>query len=220
MRISIGVAVALLLGVTLAAPAPADAKAKDPCKKAEAKLAKTGVGDADGDGISDCRELKFLGTLADDIDTDDDALDDGEEMEESCDPRNPDSDYDGIEDGDDQSPAIQQEVKAVLDALTCPVPGTPEVPGTPGSIGALGITATLDPVTTEFECKTCEELAALFALGEPVIVEIEIVEDVLGALTATEVKPKKNGRHRCECRDRDDDHDDDDDDDDDDEDDD
>ena len=104
-------------------------------------------------------------------------------------------------------------LKAILDALTCPVPGTPEIPGTPGSIGALGITATLDPVTTEFECRTCEELAALFALGEPVIVEIEIVEDVLGALTATEVEPKKNGRHRCECRDHDDDDDDDDDDD-------
>jgi hypothetical protein len=215
MRISIGVAVALLLGVTLGAPAPADAKSKDPCKKPDAKLAKTGVGDADGDGLSDCREQKILFTLSDDVDTDDDALDDGEEMEESCNPKNPDSDYDGIEDGDDQSPAIEQEVKAVLDALTCPVPGTPgppPTPGTPGSIGALGITVTLDPVTTEFECQTCEELAALFALGEPVIVEIEIVEDVLGALTATEVTPKKNGRHRCECRDHhgDRDHDDDD----------
>jgi hypothetical protein len=178
-------ALAVLLGALLWAPAPASPKSKGgPCKKEDAKLAQTGVGDSDDDGLSDCRELKLLGTLPLDDDSDDDGLDDGEEMEHGCNPLDDDSDEDGIDDGDDDSPAVEQKVEALLDAIVCPQLETA------GSITALGMTAALT-AATEFEDTTCEELAARLLAGESVLVEVEVLEDVLGALTATEVEAEE-----------------------------
>ena len=180
---------------------------KDPCKKADIKLARTGQGDADGDGISDCRESRILRTAVNDPDTDDDGLDDGEEIERFCHARKPDTDGDGVVDGDDGNPVVVQKVEALLDALTCPVPAppeTPDAPATPGSIGALGITAILD-VETEFEHESCEDLTEQLALGQPIVVEIDILEDMLGTLTAIEVDVEKPHHHHGDRHDDDDD---------------
>jgi hypothetical protein len=204
MKISTTAVLGLSLGLLLQVPAPASARSKDPCRKADARLARTGQGDADGDGISDCRELRVLRTLANDRDSDGDRLEDGEEMKRSCNPLDGDSDDDGVDDGEDASPAVEQEVEALLDALTCP---QLEVAG---SITALGTTAALD-AETEFEGASCEELATLLGEGKSVLVEIEILEDVLGALSATEVEAQKP--KRGDHDDDDDGHDDDDEDD-------
>jgi hypothetical protein len=171
---------AMLLGLLLWAPAPASA-AKDKCTKADAKLASSGIGDHDGDGLSDCREIRYLGTFAENPDSDDDGLDDGEEMEESCHPLDVDTDDDGIWDGDDDDPVVEQKVKAFLDAIACPQPGVP------GSITALDTTAALND-QTEFDDASCEEIAARWVGGETLFVEIEILENMLGELTATEVE--------------------------------
>jgi hypothetical protein len=206
MQNALASALVILLGVLVGTAAPASAKgSKDPCKKADIKLARTGQGDADGDGISDCREQKVLRTAVNDPDTDDDGLDDGDEIERFCHARKPDTDDDGVDDGDDDTPAIEQKIEAILDAITCPVSATPETPAVNGSISALGTTAALT-VDSEFEDKSCEDLAARLALGQVVVVEVEIFEDMLGALTATEVEVK----FRRHDGDHEDDHDDDD----------
>jgi hypothetical protein len=193
-KIAIASALAVLLGVLLWT-APAAAKgSKDPCKKADIKLLLTGKGDADGDGVSDCREQKVLRTDPNDPDTDDDGLDDGDEIRRFCHARKPDTDDDGVDDGDDETPVVEQKIEALLDAITCPVAATPETPAVAGSISALGTTAALT-VDTEFERKSCADLDARLALGETIFVKIEIVEDMLGALTATEVEVEKRHRH-------------------------
>jgi hypothetical protein len=199
----VAAAAALLLGTALALwSAPAQA---GKCDRADLRLAKTGKGDRDGDGISNCRERKLLRTAADDADSDDDGLDDGEEVMEGCDPHDSDSDDDGAPDGDDDSPAPapEQKIEAFLDALTCPATGTP------GSLTALGVTVALTE-TTEFE-PSCEDLAALLAAGDTPFVEVKILEDEAGALSAGEVE-LEDGDHHGD--DGDDDGDDDDDDDD------
>ena len=182
MRKWLTIVLAVMLGACLWAPGPASAKGtKDACKKADAKLAQTGVGDSDGDGASDCRESRYLHTFLTDPDSDDDGMSDGEEYTRFCDPLDQDSDDDGINDGDDESPAVKQKVEALLDALICPQIDVP------GSITALGITAKLD-MNTEFEDTSCAGLETLLAGGGNVFVEIKILENVLGELTATEVE--------------------------------
>ena len=173
-------AAALLLGLALAFGTTPAAAAR--CDRADARLAKTGKGDRDGDGISNCRE-RMLRTAADDVDSDDDGLDDGDEMAAGSDPLDADSDDDGTEDGDDASPAAPptQKIEALLDALVCPTEGTA------GSLTALGVTVVLD-ATTEFEDLSCEEIAALFASQGSVLVEVKILEDEAGGLTAREVE--------------------------------
>ncbi len=173
-----------LLALAAAAPTAAVAKSKGKsCASAEALFQDTGAGDLDGDGLSDCRERRQLGTLMNDADSDDDTVSDGEEVAEHCDPLDVDSDDDGLEDGEDETPGIpEQEVEAFLDALTCPTLGVP------GSITALGVTVTLNDMT-EFEDVTCDAVAALLAAGTPpVFVEIDVLEDATGALTAAEVE--------------------------------
>ena len=67
MKTAIASTLAILLGVLVWTAAPVSAKgSKDPCKRADIKLARTGQGDSDGDGISDCRESKILRTAMDD----------------------------------------------------------------------------------------------------------------------------------------------------------
>jgi hypothetical protein len=190
--ISLQAALAAGLVATLAlaagAPTAAAAKKKDRCAKADARLAATGKGDKDGDGLSNCRE-RLLGTSAVLADTDDDGLDDATEVEEGCDPNDADSDHDGIEDGEDPTPALppEQKMEAILDALTCPQPGVP------GSLSALGVTVVLDDAT-QFEDATCDELAAALAVPETVVVEVKIAEDENGGLTALEVQ-REDGHH-------------------------
>lgn len=215
------IVLALLLGACLWSPDAAEAKGKkDACRKSDAKLALTGQGDADGDGVSDCREARYLRTDAQNPDTDDDGLDDGDDFGKSCDPKDDDTDDDGVPDGDDETPVVTQELEALLDGLTCPVAEIlePPTPAVAGSITALGTTAVLD-AETRFKGQSCEDLAALFALGEGnLLVEVKILENVLGELNATSVKVQRGCRrpdHHHGWWDR---HDDDDDDDDDDED--
>jgi hypothetical protein len=54
----------LLVGAWLTSPTTAVAKTRKmkSCANAEMVLTNTGVGDTDGDGLSDCRETKQLGT--------------------------------------------------------------------------------------------------------------------------------------------------------------
>jgi hypothetical protein len=180
MMARVGFWAALGLGLALVVGSAPASAAK--CDRADARLAKTGKGDKDGDGISNCRE-RLMRTAIDDTDTDADGMDDGEEMAGGCDPLDSDSDGDGIPDGQDDTPARppKQKVKALLDALTCPSEGVA------GSITALGISIVLDE-TTEFEDETCEELAARFAAEGTAFVEIEVLEDEAGGLTAREVE--------------------------------
>ena len=176
----------LLLGLVLSAfvvaPDPASAmKARYKCTRADLKVLLTGQGDSDGDGVSDCREIRYLRTFINDPDSDDDGLDDGEDFAKSCDPLDPDSDDDGIEDGDDRSPVVKQKMQALLDALSCPTVDAP------GSIGALGTTAVVD-LETEFDDVTCSELSDLLLEGGTVVVKIEILENALHELRATEIE--------------------------------
>ena len=207
MRTTIAAALAVLLGIVSWGAAPASAKGggKDPCAKADARLARTGLGDTDGDGVSDCRE-RLMGTSVTDPDTDHDGMSDGEEMHASCDANDPDSDHDGIDDGEDATPALVQKIEAQLDAITCPTetPPTDTTPGTvtPGTLSALGINISLT-ATTEFEGTTCAGLVARLTAGQPVIVKVKILEDMLGALSAKEVETR-GPRHDGHDRDHDD----------------
>jgi len=171
-----------LLALAAAAPTAAAAKSKGKsCASAEVLFLETGAGDRDGDGLSDCRERRQLGTLMADVDSDDDSVSDGEEVSERSDPLDVDSDDDGTEDGIDETPGIpEQEIEAFLDALTCPT-----LPGELGFITALGVTVTVNDMTV-FEDMTCAAVAALLVPG-PVFVEIDVLEDSAG-LTATEVE--------------------------------
>ena len=128
----VGFCAALGLGLALVVGSAPASAAK--CDRADARLAKTGKGDKDGDGISNCRE-RLMRTAIDDPDSDADGMDDGDEMAGGCDPLDSDSDGDGIPDGQDDTPARppKQKVKALLDALSCPSEGAT------GSITALGI---------------------------------------------------------------------------------
>ena len=206
LQAALAVALVAALGLAVGAPTAASAKkkAKDRCARADARLAATGKGDRDGDGLSNCRERQLRSSLLD-ADSDDDGLDDGEEYDEGCDPTDDDSDGDGIPDGEDPTPAppAEQKLEAFLDALSCPQTGVP------GSLTALGVTVVLDD-GTEFDDTTCEALAALLAGSTAgVRVEVKILEDDLGGLVATKVELEDDDHYV--------DHDDDDDEDDDDE---
>lgn len=213
LQAALAAALVAALGLAVGVPTSASAKKKDKdrCARADARLTATGKGDRDGDGLSNCRE-RLVGSSMLDADTDDDGLDDGSEIEHGCDPAAPDSDGDGIPDGEDPTPAppAQQKLEAFLDALACPQPGVP------GSLTALGVSVVLDDAT-EFDDTTCEELAALLAAAtEDVLVEVKILEDELGGLTATKVELEDDHRGDHDHGDDDDDDDDDGDDDDDD----
>ena len=197
MRNWMTIAVAVALSACLWIPGSAEAKSKgkkDPCSRADQRLLRTGVGDADADGVSDCRESQLLKTDPQNPDTDDDGLDDGDDFAKSCDPKDEDTDDDGVPDGDDETPVVTQKMVALLDALTCPtpeVPGTPKeptpLPEIPGSISALGTTAAVG-TDTSFGRLSCDNLVTLFELGEGnLLVEIKILENALGELNATSV---------------------------------
>jgi hypothetical protein len=175
-----------LLAVWLATPMTAHAKTHrmKSCAKAEAAFLATGVGDSDGDGLSDCREVKQLGTDPHNTDTDGDGVSDAQEISMHTDPSDADTDGDGMNDPDDPAPRIQQRLLVFVDALTCPATGVP------GTLMALGATITLDD-TTVFEDGTCADLAAMIAAapaGTQIFAKVNVVEDSNGFAVATEVE--------------------------------
>lgn len=189
MLIAVAVALVAWLGMAGSAAAKGKGNKGDVCRKAEQALARTGVGDSDGDGISDCRETRVLSTDPRNPDTDDDGLDDGDDFGKACNPKDEDTDDDGVPDGDDPTPVVTQKLVALLDTLTCPVAAVvdPPTPAVAGSIGALGTTAILT-TDTQFRGKTCEELAAQLALNEGnLLVKVRILENTLGELNARSV---------------------------------
>jgi hypothetical protein len=195
------IVLAIVLGAFVWMPSQASAKGKKyACLKADLKLAQTpGVGDSDGDGVSDCRESRYLHTFTNDADSDDDGLNDSVDFAKSCNPLDPDSDGDGIEDGNDSSPVVEQEMKAILDALSCPTVDDLGAMTAAGSISALGTTAGVD-LDTRFKHTTCADLSTRLLAGGIVVVEIEILEDALGALRATDVELKQPCRGHGDYR--------------------
>ena len=67
-------------------------------------LVADGSGDEDGDGLTDLEEVADVGTDPCNPDTDGDGLNDGDEVNLGTDPTNPDTDGDGVPDGADADP--------------------------------------------------------------------------------------------------------------------
>jgi hypothetical protein len=191
--------------LALAAVRPGAAE-EDVCARANERLAQTGRGDRDYDGLSNCVERFQTGTAFRDADTDDDGLDDGDEVADgtdpleedsdddgasdgeetdSCtDPNDPDSDGDGEVDGDDPDPEDELEsvVEGPLESIDCPSGDTA------GSLVVLGMTIAL-PAGTDFEHVTsCEALAEHLATAGAAHVEVEVTGDAASGLTAVEVE--------------------------------
>lgn len=91
-------------GVPSLAPAGAEPAGRQPPENvnaAPATVAVPNVGDLDYDGLGDAEEAA-LGTDPRDADTDKDGVLDGDEVRQyKTDPKNPDTDGDGISDGDE-----------------------------------------------------------------------------------------------------------------------
>jgi heat shock protein beta len=204
--ISVG-AVALLWLALVAGPSPAGAADDTMCAKADAKLAATGRGDRDYDGLSNCAEKKVLGTSHRDPDSDDDGIDDGDELEngtdpldadsdddsindgdeveDGTDPDDPDSDDDGLDDANDPDPTdeLDDEIEGDVEDLTCP--GID--PNATGTIRILGIDITLRNDTEYDGAESCADLES--RIGENFVAHVEVeVEQVDGVgLVAEEV---------------------------------
>lgn len=198
------VAMAAMLALAAAGPTAMQSLAADtiqPCAKANTRLAATGKGDKDHDGLGDCSEKKVLGTdprdydsdddgVADgaevaggtnpiDDDSDDDGIDDGDEVGTGTDPLDDDSDDDGIEDGSDADPAheLRSEIKGALQTLSC----------ADNTLTVLGIAITLT-ADTEYEgAASCDDLATKLAANGGAHVEVEVTGDATTALVALEV---------------------------------
>ena len=171
------------------------------CAKADARLAATGKGDKDHDGLSDCAEKKLLGTnprdydsdddgLADgdevaggtnpiDDDSDDDGLNDGDEVAAGTDPQDDDSDDDGTKDGADSDPAheLRSEITGAVQSLKC----------AENTLTILGIPITLTADTKYEGAASCEDLATKLATNSGAHVEVEVTGDATTALVAQEV---------------------------------
>jgi hypothetical protein len=191
--------------VCFLAPGAARAQAVNPCAAADARLAARGTGDADHDGLSDCRERKLLHTdprnfdsdhdgvpdateLADgtnpmDADSDDDGLSDGAEKAIGSDPLNADTDDDGIADGTDADPNndLDSEIRGAVGSLTCPAGGAG------GSIVVLGISIALD-LQTRFEGGgDCAGLQAAIAANGGAHVQVVVQQGAGGGLLADKI---------------------------------
>lgn len=208
MPSALGALVLLLVGLVLAPPQSA-AQSTDRCAKADARLAKTGRGDRDRDGLSNCAEKHVWGTdhrdydtdddgvpdpdeIEDgtdptDADTDDDGLDDGEEEDKGTDPTDADTDDDGTPDGDDCDPGddLESEIEGAVQEITCPTVDTN------GTLKVLGIAITLTP-TTEFD-----DVADCASVAVGAHVEVEVTGDLSSALVAEEVEPEDADGDGC-----------------------
>jgi hypothetical protein len=90
--------------VTGALAAATDAAhAGNRCETTNPRLARAWAGDFDYDGLSNCQERYELRTSPRDPDSDDDGMRDGDEVESGTDPRDSDSDDDGRSDGDEEA---------------------------------------------------------------------------------------------------------------------
>ncbi len=201
----IAAAAVLVLGASGVSGMPrAGAESTDVCALANQRLAETGKGDNDHDGLSNCEEKKVLATdprdydsdddsLADgdeiadgtdptDSDSDDDGLDDGDEDAIGTDPKDSDSDDDGEDDGDDDDPAaeLEDQVSGAAQSATCLSDGT-------GTLTVLGIPIVLEAGTEYEGIAGCDALAARIASGVTARVEVEVTGDAATALVAHEV---------------------------------
>ncbi len=174
----------------------------DRCVKSDERLATKGRGDRDFDGVSNCREKHILGTSHKDPDSDDDGIDDGDEVENGTDPLDPDSDDDGLDDGEeddlgtdpndsdsdddgeddgeDPDPAdrLGSEIEGAVDAISC---------GTSASVVVLGIPIELSAATEYDGVESCEDLASRFAANGGAHVEVEVVGSLSTGFVAEEV---------------------------------
>jgi hypothetical protein len=200
----LGIAAFLVLNVAELA-----AQAQNPCAQADARLAGTGRGDRDHDGLSNCAEKQVFGTdhrdydsdddgVSDpdeldegtdptDADSDDDEVDDGEEEDNGSDPNDADSDDDGTPDGQDCDPAdeLESEIEGAVQEITCPTADTN------GTLKLLGIAITLTPTTEFDDGASCAELV----VGAHV--EVEVTGDATTALTAAEVEVEDADSDGC-----------------------
>lgn len=149
------------------------------CAKADARLAATGKGDKDHDGLSDCAEKKLLGTNPLDNDSDDDGLADGDEVATGTDPLDDDSDDDGTKDGADSDPAheLRSEITGTVQTLNC----------AGSTLTILGIPITLTDTTKYEGTANCDELAVKLGTNGGAHVEVEVTGDATTALVAQEV---------------------------------
>ncbi len=158
------------LGVAALATAAA---AQQPCAQAEARLARTGKGDRDHDGLSNCLERKVLGTSPRAADTDGDGMDDGLEVRNGTDPLDPDTDADGAMDGADVDPRgeLVDQLEGELESVACP---TADADGVLGLLG-LGVA-------------DCAALADHLAAMGAAHVEVRVLGDAMTGFTATRVE--------------------------------
>ena len=200
MRLGLGVV--FLLALSLGGLASRAQSSGDPCVRANARLAEKGKGDRDFDGLSDCSEKKVLGTDRKDPDTDDDGIDDGDEVANGTDPLDvdsdddgaidgdeiahgtdpldPDSDGDGIDDGADPDPAdeLHSAIQGPLDAIDC----------AGGSLTLLDIDIAIG-ASTGFEdnLASCDELAAAFSANGGAHVAVAVSGDATAGFTADRI---------------------------------
>ena len=177
------------------------------CVRADRRVAATGRGDRDHDGVSNCREKSEFHTDVRDPDTDDDGLSDGEEVkygtdaldrdsdddgvsdgvevERGSDPLDDDSDHDGVSDADDLDPLgeLRARVAGPVTSVVCPTADSDGVLSTP----CLDVVLTAD---TRFRGSgSCEDLARLVTDNGGGYVEVELDGDGCG-LSAVEVVSK------------------------------
>ncbi len=199
--------VGLLLGASLLLQAAvAVASSGDPCARANARLAATGRGDRDFDGLSNCEERRVTGTSVRDPDTDDDGIADGDEIAEGTDPLDADSDDDGITDGDevaigsdpldtdtdddgiadgdDPDPAdeLHSRIEGDIDSISC----------ADGDLVVLGISIALVADTRYEEVADCAALASRFANNPSAHVEVDVDGDLGTGFVASKVDLKDN----------------------------
>ena len=181
--------VALLLAPITALPASAS------CEEQQELTERKGRYDRDQDGLSNCLEKKELGTDPKNKDSDDDGLDDGDELELGCDPLDPDSDDDGLEDGEevelgsdptnpdsdddgyvdgydlDPTDELDASLSGPVESIQCPVASTD------GFLRVLCIEVVLTSATRFKGADSCEELAWRVAHNGGEHVEIKLESD-------------------------------------------
>lgn len=199
--------VGLLLGASLLLHAAAvAASSDDPCARANARLAATGRGDRDFDGLSNCEERRVTGTSVRDPDTDDDGIPDGEEIADGTDPLDmdsdddgiadgdevaigsdpldTDSDDDGIADGDDPDPAneLHSGIAGDIDSISC----------ADGELVVIGIDIALVADTAYEDVADCAALELRFSNNGSAHVEVEVDGDLGTGFVARKIELKDN----------------------------